>query len=288
MGHVFLAEDVARGRRVAVKVAHQALALVPAYVDRMRAHSLALAQLSHPELIRVLDAGQTAHGCPYIVTELLEGRTLKDEIEARGALPLSEAIAYARGALRALTAAHAAGLVHRDVKLSSLFRTRGAKGGPLVKLIDFGIAKLLGRTVGSRRFRAALELDFPTRGGALYGAPRCLSPEQALGLPADARTDIYGLGVALYSLVCGRGPFDHASGALEAAEAHAFEVPAPPSYLAREALPQSLDAAILRAMAKMPAERFQSAAAFGAELSRVASSLPSRAVWRSTLFEPAF
>lgn len=286
LGPLVLAEPILGGAPVAVRVLHRMLAGRADFAVRMRVEAEVLARLTHPGLVRVIEHGQTRDGRGYVAMEHVPGRTLAAELDARGALPVAEALGYAQQALAALDSAHAAGLVHRDLKLSNLILCESPRGPRLVKVVDFGITKALGRTVSSRA-AGLLELDFPIADGTLSGRPRCLSPEQVRGARADARTDVYGVGAVLYALLAGRGPFDDARGPVEIAEAHAIQAPSAPSKWARERISPELDAAVLRALAKSPADRFPSAAAFSAELARIAVRLGRPTVWRDALADLA-
>lgn len=279
LGDVVLAEDAGQGRTVTLNIMHPEASRRAELVARMRAEARALARVDHPNLARVLGVSEAPSGRALLILEPLSGRTLAGELAERGALPSGEAVSYVRQALSGLGAAHAAGVLHRDLKLSSLALCGGRSG--LVKVLDFGVAKLLGRTVAAQG-RPALELDFPLDQGALFGAPRCLSPEQVRGAKADARADVYAAGVVLYTLLAGRGPFDHAEGPLQIAEAHAFEAPLPPSAWAPYRIAPDIERAVMRALAKQPSDRFPTAAAMAAELARAASRQA-----RSTIFRDA-
>jgi serine/threonine-protein kinase len=232
----------------------------------MRVEAQALALVQHPNLVAVHDLGRTPGGRAYLVMERLYGRTISDELRARGTLPPAEAIDYVCQALAGLGAAHAAGIVHRDVKPANLFLCDWENGRRAVKVLDFGIAKVM-----SAAQRGALApLAFPTERGVVLGTPRFLSPEQARGGAVDARTDIYAMGAVLYWMLAGRGSFEPAGGLREATGEGAPEPPCPPSAWAPGIVPPELDAAVLRALAQRPEDRFASAAAFARELLRIA------------------
>jgi eukaryotic-like serine/threonine-protein kinase len=260
MGEVVEAEHVALGRRVVIKILHRRLAGTPGDVDRMRLEGQTLAQLEHPNLVAVTDLQVTADGRPFLVMERLRGRTLRDELAERGALPAAEAIALGRQALAGLGAAHAAGVVHRDVTLQNLFLCdpRPGEADRVLKVLDFGLAKVVGAGGG----RGPAPLAVSTDEGVALGTPRFFSPEQASFGPVDARTDLYAAGAVIYTLVAGRGPFEHRVGLKAMVAAHAHETPEPPSRWAPSPLPPGLDEALLRALQKRPGDRFQSAAAF--------------------------
>jgi serine/threonine-protein kinase len=274
MGEVVLAEHVLLGKLVVVKLLHEHLTRREDMVDRMRIEAQALARLAHPNLVDVTDFGRTKDGRTYLVMQRLAGRTLRVELRERAFLPAVEAISYTRQALAGLAAAHGAGIIHRDVKLDNIFVCDPHPDGPpgrRIKLLDFGIAKIL----EGRDARAPAPLVFPTETGVAVGTPRFFSPEQARGQKVDERTDIYAMGVVLYTLVAGRGPFHHLSAVLELTRAHVAETPAPPSTYAPQPIPEALDRAILCALAKRPDDRFPNAAAFTEELERIAERLGS-------------
>jgi len=180
-----------------------------------------------------------------------------------------EAMNIVRQSLQGLAAAHDAGIVHRDVKLENLFLCEANANRRAVKVLDFGVAKVIG-VAGEN---TPLPLAFPTAEGIAMGTPRYFSPEQARGREVDWRTDVYASGIVLYTLVTGRGPFDHHTTLLDLTRAHAFEQPELPSRIAPQLIPPELDAAILKALAKEPLDRFPTALAFAVELERVSAKL---------------
>jgi serine/threonine-protein kinase len=191
-------------------------------------------------------------------------------LQARGALPVHEAIGWTRQVLAGLGAAHRIGIVHRDIKLDNLFLCDATEEEPRrLKLLDFGIAKVIDHP-GKRPEASGYQ---PTEEGTILGSPRWLAPEQARGKTVDARADIYAVGVLLYTLVVGRGPFAHILDPFETIQAHISEVPLPPSQSARQYIPAELDDAILMALAKLPEDRFQTAQAFSEALLFIAQRL---------------
>ncbi|WP_438015948.1 serine/threonine-protein kinase [Sorangium sp. So ce315] len=271
MGEVIEAAHVGLDKPVVVKLLHRDLNREPRLVERMRVEAQSLARLAHPNLVTVTDFGRTAEGRTFLVMERLHGRTMREELAARGALPALEALDLVMQALAGLAAAHGAGIVHRDVKLENLFVCDAdAQGRRAVKVLDFGIAKVVAPGGDGRAPAPSL---YQTEEGVLVGTPRYLSPEQACGLAVDARTDVYAAGVVLYTLVAGRGPFEHVGPIHELLRAHASEIPAPPSCHAPRPVPPELDRAVMRALEKRPELRFPDAAAFAAELSRIAAAL---------------
>lgn len=275
MGEVIEAAHVGLDKPVVVKLLHRDLNREPRLVERMRIEAQSLARLAHPNLVVVTDFGQTPEGRTFLVMERLYGRTLREELAARGALPVLEALDLVLQALAGLAAAHGAGIVHRDVKLENLFVCDpDPQGRRVVKVLDFGLAKVVA-LMGDGR--APAPSRYQTEEGMLIGTPRYLSPEQASGLAVDARTDVYAIGVVLYTLLAGRDPFEHVKRLLDLLRAHASEVPAPPSRHAPQPIAPDLDRAVMRALEKRPELRFPDAASFAAELSRIAAALASGA-----------
>ena len=267
MGEVLEAEHPGLGIRVAVKVIHARLSHHLGLIDRMRLEVQTLAALRHPSLPTVSDAGTTADGRAYFVMERLHGRNLKDEVSARGYLPVAEALEYMQQALHGLAAAHQAGVIHRDVKPENLFLCDAGHEGPRrLKVLDFGVAKVLGGRIG-----APAPPILPTEEGIIVGTPRYFSPEQMLGCPIDERTDIFAAGIVLYKLLTGRRPFDNVQGRTELALALVAGSPEPPSHWSAQPISPELDAVVLRALAVSPSERFPTAKAFAEALGRIAA-----------------
>jgi eukaryotic-like serine/threonine-protein kinase len=277
MGEVVEAEHLALAKRVVVKILHRWLSHRPDLVARMRLEGQALAHLSHPNIVAVTDLQLTPDGRPYLVMERLYGTTLRDEHKARRILPIPEAVAIAEQALAGLAAAHDAGIVHRDVKLENIFlcHPKDSAAPRLVKLLDFGIAKL----IEGRRQSAPAPLALGTEEGVALGTPQFFAPEQVSFGPIDGRTDLYAMGVVLYTLVAGRGPFEHLTDLLEILEAHMWTPPEPPSSLSPQGIPTELEETILKALAKRPEDRFPDARAFADALSLAMRPRPR---WVST------
>jgi tRNA A-37 threonylcarbamoyl transferase component Bud32 len=189
MSTVYLSRDETLERWVAVKIMHREISDDEAQLERFRREARAVARLSHPNVVAVIDAGEDG-GHPYIVFEYVEGETLKQRIERLGRLPLDEAAAYAIEIGRGLAAAHACNLVHRDVKPQNVLIDAEGRA----KVTDFGIVR-------------SLESDGLTATGRVLGTTDYVSPEQAMGHDVDARSDIYSLGVVLYEMLIGRPPF---------------------------------------------------------------------------------
>jgi serine/threonine-protein kinase len=246
MAQVWEATDDTLGRKVAVKVLHPHLAADGQFVRRFRQEAIAAARLSHPGIVGVYDTcSDGTHEA--IVMELLEARTLRQVLDERGALDVESVQRIGFRLLDALEAAHAAGLVHRDVKPSNILLCTDGR----VKIADFGIAKADDHT----------EL---TNQGTLLGTASYLAPEQLTDGPVDGRADLYALGIVLYESLTGRVPFEGDSGAAVAL-ARLHSDPLDPRQI-RADIPAGLAEAILRALRRDPAERFPDAAAFRAAL----------------------
>jgi eukaryotic-like serine/threonine-protein kinase len=249
MANVYLAEDQELGRRVAIKILNDRHAGDDQFVERFRREAKNAAALSHPNIVSIYDRGE-AEGTYYIAMEYLEGRSLKELIVARGPAPTAIAIDYARQILAALRFAHRNGIVHRDIKPHNI--VVDAEGR--VKVTDFGIAR-----AGTSQM---------TEVGSIIGTAQYLSPEQAKGAPVDQTSDLYSLGVVLYELLTGEVPFAGDT-PVEIAMKHISAKPEPPSTLNPD-IPGDLDLVVTRALAKTPAERYQSADEMDRDLERVA------------------
>lgn len=251
MGEVFEVEHADLGRRFALKMLHLHHLGRRDLEARMREEARALAALRHPNLIDVFDLGMTSDGRLYFAMEALRGRDLRRELSRFGVLAVPAALGLMAQALDGLEAAHRAGIVHRDIKLENLFLCEDGS----LKILDFGIAKF-------RRGAAGM-----TCHGRAIGTLRCMAPEQHASGDVDARTDTYAAGIALYELIAGRGPFDEMRGSDHAMRfAHCDRPPPRPSQVAPQLVPPGVEEAILRALAKDPSERFQSAAEMASAL----------------------
>lgn len=269
MAEVYLVAHRGMGRQFVAKVPRAELAENPQIVDRMRIEAQATGRLKHPNIVSVAGFGTLADSRPYIVTEYLLGRTLTAELGERGRLPLAEALQYGCELLSALTAAHALGVVHRDIKPDNLFVCQKPDGSRFIKVLDFGIARVLPDAPDA----APRPLSDATATGMLVGTPRFLSPEAAMGARVDHRGDIYSAALVIYLLVAGRGPFDHIRGDELLLTAHATEDPERASHLSAEPVPAELDALFVKALQKAPADRFQSAEEFLARLESIRTVL---------------
>lgn len=250
MASVWRATDTILTRPVAVKVLLPKLAADPDFVARFRREAVAAARLAHPGIIATYD---TCSDPEAIVMELVEGRTLRDELDQRGFLPAAEAVALTSQIAVALDAAHKAGVVHRDVKPGNvLLSANGA-----VKVADFGIAKATGDD-------ADPGLPDLTTVGHMVGTAKYLAPEQVSGGDVDARADVYALGAVLYEMLCGKPPFE-GDNPLATATARLHGPPKPPRSVLRT-IPPALDRIVMKAMATKPEQRYDSTSALWADL----------------------
>ncbi|MFT3770152.1 MAG: serine/threonine-protein kinase [Minicystis sp.] len=252
-GVVYEAVHVALGKRVAIKLLHQGLLDAPAAMERMRVEAQALARLRSPHLVEVSDFGRTSDGRPFYVMELLSGANLADELRRRGHLPADEAVELVQQLLKGLAVAHRAGIVHRDVKLENVFLSVADDGRRVLKILDFGIAKVLPDAQGFEP--PALR----TGEGLILGTPRFIPPEQVMGRAIDARADVYGVGIVLYELLTGRDPFHDIDGTAPLLRASVSEDPPPPSRVAPEPIEPAIEDVVMRALAKRPQDRYASA-----------------------------
>ena len=256
MSEVHLARDLRLHRDVAIKVLRADLARDPSFYLRFRREAQNAAALNHPAIVAVYDTGEaeTATGpLPYIVMEYVDGVTLRDIVHTEGPMPSKRAIEVIADACQALNFSHQHGIIHRDVKPANIMISKTGA----VKVMDFGIA------------RALADANSVTQTAAVIGTAQYLSPEQARGEKVDARSDVYSLGCVLYEILTGEPPFTGDS-PVAVAYQHVREDPVPPSQRHNDISPE-LDAVVLKALAKNPDNRYQSAAEMRADLVRVHS-----------------
>jgi predicted ATPase len=262
LGAVYRATHLRLGRPVAIKVVRGDYAGDPEIAERFEREATTLASLKHPNVVEVYDFGVAPGVGAYLVMELLEGRSLADEIRLLGRLPAALVAELMGRVASAVQAAHDVGIIHRDLKPENIFLETTSEG-QLVKVLDFGIAKLAHGNDG--------EASRLTAAGILIGTPAYMSPEQCAGSEVDARSDVYSLGCVAYEMLTGHPPF---TGSLQAVlYQHAVEPPRPPGTHAPD-VPPAVDAIVLRALAKRPEDRFQTAAEFGQALAE-SISLPT-------------
>ena len=261
MGEVYAAEDTRLGRKVAIKVLPASLTDDPNRLRRFVTEAKAASALNHPSILTIYDV-EEIDGRPLLVTELIEGRTLRDRLSA-GGLTLRESLDIAVQIANALAAAHGAGIAHRDVKPENIM----LRDDGLAKLVDFGLAKLATADVTSGTDETKAAAMPETRPGVVMGTTHYMSPEQARGVQIDARSDIFSLGVVLYEMVAGRWPF-HGETASDVVAAILKEDPPP-----IEDLPAELHNILEKALEKERDDRYQSAKDFAVDLRRLRKHL---------------
>jgi tRNA A-37 threonylcarbamoyl transferase component Bud32 len=247
---VYLAQDTALGREVAIKVLDPHAAADSTLRKLFVKEARALAQLSHPNIVGVFDVGEV-DGLPFIVMEYVPGSSLKQRIERTGALPLADAVRLADGIANGLAFAHSRGIIHADMKPSNVLLDLNDKP----KICDFGIARTPAEDSESPQLFAT----------ALY-----VAPERVEGRPASVASDVYGLGLVVYEMLVGKPPFTSGNAAVLLRD-HVVRPPVPPSHL-RPSLPKDVDSIVLKALAKDPALRYQKATELGDALTRTLQS----------------
>jgi serine/threonine-protein kinase len=253
-GIVYEAVHVALGRCFAVKVLRAEVTHDRLVVERMRVEAQALAQLQSRHIVEACDFGHTHDGRPFLVMPLLSGRTLVEELRKRRprCMAPEEAVNLVQQLLSGLGAAHRAGLVHRDVKLENLFLCDEGDGHRVLKILDFGVVKVL-------PFARVEPPGIRTSEGAVVGTPHFIPPEQATGRDVGPPADIYGVGVVLYELLTGYPPFYGVTEFTSLLRAHVAEDPVPPSKNAPQPIEPALEDVVMRALAKRPQDRYTSA-----------------------------
>ncbi|OYN89466.1 Stk1 family PASTA domain-containing Ser/Thr kinase [Parenemella sanctibonifatiensis] len=272
MALVRRATDTRLGREVAIKTLRTDLATDPTFQARFRREAQSAAGLNHPNIVSVYDTGEQAIDdvqVPYIVMELVEGKTLRDVLREDGKVMPERALELSQGVLDALSYSHRSGIVHRDIKPANVMLTPQGQ----VKVMDFGIARAVADTSATM-----------TQTAAVIGTAQYLSPEQARGESVDARSDIYSAGCLLYELLTGRPPFQGDS-PVSVAYQHVREIPQPPSHL-DPAITPDMDAIVLKSLAKDPAERFQSAQEMRSDIARLLAGQAVTAVIPASATSP--
>jgi serine/threonine-protein kinase len=260
MGVVYRAEHLRLGKPLAVKLLRPEFLFDAENLERFRREAIAAGRIGSPHIVEVSDLGRAPDGAPFLVMELLEGRSLADLLRETPVLPVPHIAEIVCQILRGLAAAHERGIVHRDLKPENVYLVRGRDGRPFVKLLDFGVAKILGDR--SMTLTAA---------GMTVGTPRYMSPEQAQGrVDVDGRADVWAAGALLYYGLCGHPPFDGPRAAMVMAAILTTD----PSPLAnrRPGLDPALEAIVARALTRDREARYPTAAAFEADLRPFASA----------------
>ncbi|MEP7122021.1 MAG: serine/threonine-protein kinase [Byssovorax sp.] len=266
MGTVYAATHVVLGQRVAIKRMHAERLGRPNARERFLREARAAARLRSQHVARVIDVGVCEDGAPFIVMEHLDGEDLATRLDRSGPLPFGEAVEYVLQAAEAVAEAHAAGIVHRDLKPANLFLIRDPAGSPCVKVLDFGISKLLGDGLAL------------TRNAVAVGSPHYMSPEQMVSSKdVDSRTDLWSLGVVLYELTTAALPFDEEQ--IDALFGRILHSPPPAISGLVATVPAGLEAVILQCLQKDRRRRFTNAAELAAAL---APFLPGRGAMLAT------
>lgn len=261
-GAVWRAEHAETGQEVAIKVLHPYLVSSEDAVSRFEREIRVIARIQHPNIVELIDCGRLEDGRPYLVTEFLHGTDLDTYIEQNGALAPEEALHILEQLGPALAAAHAEKIIHRDVKASNVVLSE-RDGQMRVVLVDFGVAKLLDDSTPGL-----------TVSNVLVGSLACLSPEQIRNRQVDGRTDVYALGSLTYHMLTGEPPFSHA-GVTEIINLHLDRDPPVPSSMC--AVPSALDQVVLKAMRKLPEERFADPRAFTEAFRRAVTGMDTSA-----------
>jgi serine/threonine-protein kinase len=252
MGTVYRAFQTGMDRQVAIKILRAELLRDPAVVKRFHREARAVARIQHPNIVTVFLVGETEDGLPYLVMEYVDGEVLSETITRTGVFEPVRALRIARQITSALADAHAEGIVHRDLKPANIILSQRRRASDFVKVLDFGIAKIL-RADAAPGIGGESHL---TRSGTIFGTPHYIAPEQASGADVDHRADLYSVGVILYRMLTGQLPFDGTG--IAVLLAHVQKVPPRPREV-RPELDPAVEALLLRALAKDPAARFQTA-----------------------------
>src|SRR6478735_6709890 len=262
MGQVYLAEHVAIEKRVALKILRAEFAAKGDIVTRFQQEAISASRIKHPNVLDVFDFGQLENGRFFLAMEFLEGNDLADELSRRRVLDAASGIRISMQMCRALAAAHANGVVHRDMKPENVFLQRTVDGEEIVKIVDFGIAQLRSKDAEAVQTKRRL-----TRTGMIFGTPEYMAPEQAGGKHADPRSDIYSVGIIMYEMFTGAVPFtgDTFLGVL----AKHLSDPTPQMHeiCPEVAVSRSLQAVIMRALEKDPTVRYQTMLEFAQAIS---------------------
>lgn len=245
MGVVYSATHRMIGKRAAIKVLRTEVSQNPVTVERFIQEARAVNQIAHPNIIDIFDFGTLPDGRAYHLMDLMTGESLRKRLR-RGPLHPSEAASVIEGVTSALMAAHDKGFVHRDLKPDNVYLIANDNGWPEVKLLDFGLAKLMPEAGAA---------TFMTKTGVMLGTPEYMSPEQARGLPVDYRTDVYALGIVMFEILCGQRPFPSMGGdSFAMLQCHAEEPPPSLESILPE-LPQEMVQLVDAMLAKEPAAR---------------------------------
>src|SRR5271167_3021770 len=266
MGEVYRARDSRLRREVAIKVLPQALSVDADRMRRFEQEALATAALNHPNILAVFDIG-TSEGSPYVVSEMLEGETLRERLRS-GAIAVRKTLDYALQIAHGLAAAHEKGIIHRDLKPENLFLTKDGR----VKILDFGLAKLT--QPESSAHTSLPTATHGTEAGVVLGTAGYMSPEQVRGIAVDARSDIFSFGAILYEMLSGKRAF-HGETAADTMSAILREEPPELNETNRNVSP-ALERMVQHCLEKNPAQRFHSAGDMAFDLEAMADVTSSK------------
>ena len=266
MGAVYRARHLQMDRPVAIKVLHQRLLADEAARIRFQREARAAVRLQHQNAVSVTDFGETADGYVYLVMELLKGPTLREILVKEAPIETARAISIMLQASAAVAAAHEAGIIHRDLKPSNILVTQSPDTPAVVKVLDFGVAKLAADTIDDDEGAITLR-----QAGALIGTPRYMAPEQYNGNELTPAADVYSLGVILYEMLTGMAPFTGSS-PVEIAAKHVSDPPCAPRQIVA-AIPEEIEEVVLHALEKAPEDRPANAGVFRQELLDTAERL---------------
>lgn len=248
MGTIYLAEDERLDKKVALKILAASFAGKSSMGERFIQEAKVVTRIEHENVVDVTDLNVTEEGVPYFVMEYLKGNDLSDVMSSEGPLSWERSKNILMQICRGLEAAHKKGIVHRDMKPGNVFMAERDEEADFVKILDFGIAKLLKEAGGDKKQM--------TLAGSLMGTPDYMSPEQIHGLEVDHKSDVYAVGVIMYEMLCGCVPFEGDS-VMEIFEKHVKEVPIPPSEKRPDlGIPRDVEAVIMKALEKNPRRRF--------------------------------
>ena len=262
MGDVYLVQQRDADCQWVAKVVHEKLAGDPQLLDRVRIEAQALSNLQHPNIVSVVDLGTTTDNRPFIVMEYLEGNDLGRELASGRVFSLEEILKYANEALSGIAAAHSLGIIHRDLKPDNLFLQDHGNGIRTLKILDFGVARIVPGTAP----HTPSPLAYATGTGVIVGTLRYVSPEGAAGFAVDYRADIYSMGLVLYRMLAGRGPYGESIADADLIAMRLTQEPKPPSYFASTRIAPQLDEVVMKALQLSPRDRYQTAAEFAAAL----------------------
>ncbi len=261
MGNVYLAEHILLKKKVAIKILHFELSKNKDTLERFKREAIAASNIGQSNIVDVTDFGYTEQGNAFFVMEYVEGESLADIIKKRAPLPLHHVVAITAQIALALYSAHSKGIVHRDMKPENILITSKDEISPFVKIVDFGISKIIGTSVTARKERTL------TKAGAIFGTPEYMSPEQAGGQQVDTRTDIYSLGIMMYEMLTGKLPFTDQN-YMKVLHKHQYEIPDLPSSK-KPSVPSEMDAIVMRCLEKNAANRYQTMLELVGDLKKV-------------------